>query len=643
MTLGSPSALSYRALCVGLFLGIFVAFVGPFFTLYLRASNTGGGFFTNPMSHFFFFVLVGLVNAVLGRINRRLAFSRGELVTIFVLMTLGNQCLTLVHFWVPMMSGPYYFASETNDWANVLHPFLPSWVAPYEMEGVRAFFEGTYGEETGRLWRVWINPVLAWAPMLIAMHAATLCGMVIIRRQWSERERIIYPLIQVAGAMVQDDERQSLLKPFFRNPVMWLGFAIPFAVGIMQGLNAYYPYIYRPTLSWNIPLPGQVSMNLILSFVALGFFFLINLQVAFSLWMFSMINLVQKGIYNTIGVAHKAEPVLSVWSYDLPSLVHQSMGAMIVLVLGGLWVGREHLANVLRKAFGGDAGVYDGDEVLSYRGATFGLIACAAVMAYWLNQSGIPMLGVLAFLFVVFIVFVALTRVVVEGGVAMLYTPLVAPDAVLSAFGTPFYGPTGILGLTVARIWSNDIFNFAMPHCANGLKLCERVAGSKRPLFWFMLASMILGLFAAMAMTLYLGYRYGAINMSERHFVWLAQYIYEYAAARIAEPVGPDWSGWFHTGVGGLVMGLLLVAQRIWVWWPLHPIGYPVSSVFSWMAFNAFLAWLAKSIVLKYGGPSLFKGVRPFFLGMIMGQFAIYGVFWVIDSFTGMVGNYLQQ
>jgi hypothetical protein len=57
------------------------------------------------------------------------------------------------------------------------------------------------------------------------------------------------------------------------------------------------------------------------------------------------------------------------------------------------------------------------------------------------------------------------------------------------------------------------------------------------------------------------------------------------------------------------------------------------------MAFNAFLAWLLKGVVLKYGGPRLYRTVRPFFLGMILGQFAIYGVFWVIDSFTGMVGN----
>ena len=637
------SVLTRRALFTGLFLALFIAILGPYYTLYVRGSNTGGGFYTNPMSHFFLFLIVGLFNVGLGAVRRTWAFNKAELVTIYILMTLGNQALSLAFYWGPILCGPYYYASGENDWVNQIHPYLPHWIAPYQLDGLQNFFEGSASGASDALWKIWIQPFVSWLPLLVAIHLATLCMMVLLRRQWAERERIIYPLVQVAGPMIQDDERSSLLKPFFRNPVMWCGFALPFAVGILQGLNAYFPYFPDVQLRTSLPLPGNVSMSIIMSFVALGFFFLINLEVVFSLWLFSLLNLVQKGIYNTLGIAHKAEPALSVWSYDLPSLVHQSMGAMIVLVLGGLWVAREHLWHVARRAFCNAADVDDSDEIISYRGAVVGLLVGVGVMAFWLWLSGIPPLGVFAFLFFVFIVFVALTRVVVEGGVAMLYTPLVAPDAALSALGTSFFGHSGIVGLTFTRIWANDIFNFAMPHCANGLKLSEQIQGSRRPLFWAMLLAILLGLIGAISMLLYLSYTYGAVNMSDRHFVWLAQYVFEYAAARIAAPLGPDWSGWLHTGIGGLVMGFLMVAQRQWVWWPLHPLGYPVSSVFSWMAFNAFLAWLLKCLILKYGGPRLYHAARPFFLGMILGQFAIYGVFWLIDPFTGMVGNYLMQ
>ena len=88
-------------------------------------------------------------------------------------------------------------------------------------------------------------------------------------------------------------------------------------------------------------------------------------------------------------------------------------------------------------------------------------------------------------------------------------------------------------------------------------------------------------------------------------------------------------------------MILLLLARRFWTWWPLHPVGFPISSTLHWIAFNAFLAWLFKGPVLRYGGIAGYRSVRPFFLGLILGHFAIFGIFWIIDSATGMTGNRL--
>ena len=637
------SFLTARALCIGLVLAFVVAFTGTWLSMLVQGSNTGGGFFTNPLSHFVFFLIVGVFNVAVGAVNRSWALGRGELVTVFILMMLGNQSIKIAFYWAPLLSGPYYHASAENNWAQQIHPFLLDWILPNDGESIRAFYEGGSVHDEPGLWKVWIRPFVFWFPMLLAIHASMLCLMVILRRQWAERERLLYPLIQVAGSMIQDDERESLVKPFFRSPVMWLGFAVPFVIGSLQGLNAYFPDFPEVRTSTTLPLPGGVSIPLILSIVALSFFFLIKLEIAFSLWVFSLLNYLQRSVFNILGIGASPEPVLSAWNYGPPTVVHQSMGAMVVLVFGGLWVAREHLGDVLRKALFDARDVDDSDEIVSYRVAVIGAVASLAVMAVWLYLAGMPLLGVFALLFFSYVIFLALTRVVVEGGVAMLYTPLVPTDAALSALGTSCYGAYGIMALTYSRIWANDIFNFAMPHCANSLKLSEQVPGSRRPLFWTSLLAMMLGLVGATAMLLYLAYTYGAINMSRITFLWMTRYVYEYAATHIYQPVGPSWTGWLHTGIGGLAMAFLMAAQRFWVWWPLHPIGYPVSSVFSWMGYNAFLAWACKAVVLKYGGPRLYESIRPFFLGMIVGQFAIYGVFWVLDSFTGMVGNYLMQ
>ena len=55
--------------------------------------------------------------------------------------------------------------------------------------------------------------------------------------------------------------------------------------------------------------------------------------------------------------------------------------------------------------------------------------------------------------------------------------------------------------------------------------------------------------------------------------------------------------------------------------------------------FSIFLVWLVKLAVMKYGGPALYRRTRPLFLGLIMGQFVVAGVWLIIDNFTGMTDN----
>ena len=84
-------------------------------------------------------------------------------------------------------------------------------------------------------------------------------------------------------------------------------------------------------------------------------------------------------------------------------------------------------------------------------------------------------------------------------------------------------------------------------------------------------------------------------------------------------------------------MALLVVARHTLLWWPLHPIGYPIGAV--WLMgqlwFSIFLAWLIKLLAMKYGSPGLFRRAWPFFLGRIPCQFSIAGICFIIDFFKG--------
>jgi hypothetical protein len=60
------------------------------------------------------------------------------------------------------------------------------------------------------------------------------------------------------------------------------------------------------------------------------------------------------------------------------------------------------------------------------------------------------------------------------------------------------------------------------------------------------------------------------------------------------------------------------------------------------MWFSVFVAWLIKAAILKYGGSQLYIFLRPFFLGLILGELVVAG-FWVfVDFFTGMQNNHME-
>ena len=88
-------------------------------------------------------------------------------------------------------------------------------------------------------------------------------------------------------------------------------------------------------------------------------------------------------------------------------------------------------------------------------------------------------------------------------------------------------------------------------------------------------------------------------------------------------------------------MGGLMAAQHRFLWWPFHSLGFPISCVFGSMWFSVFVAWLIKSTVLKYGGLTLLNRLKPFFLGLVLGEAVAAGTWILIDYVIGMQNNYL--
>ena len=103
-------------------------------------------------------------------------------------------------------------------------------------------------------------------------------------------------------------------------------------------------------------------------------------------------------------------------------------------------------------------------------------------------------------------------------------------------------------------------------------------------------------------------------------------------------------------GMGLIVLGAALMGGLYWLrthflGFPLHPVGLALSqvSMTRHMWFSVFLAWLIKVVALRYGGPHVLGRIRPFFLGLILGQFTSVAVWHFIHFLTDVTGQRLYS
>ena len=642
---GTKSGVTLRAFLTGLVCSALVAGGTQYGEIFLRSSRMSDDFSTGGALFVFFFLVAG-VNVVLKLLGPRVAFTPAELILVYVMMMTSCAVtgMGLTHYQIPLMATLPYFATPENDWANLVAPFVRDWMVVEDPLACKYFFEGL-PEGASIPWGQWLRPLAFWSVFFAAFYFAMVALMVILRRQWIENERLIYPIIRAPLDMIGGDRRRGLLSGFFKNPLMWLGFAIASIITSSIGLHAYHDFI--PSL--NVLYPGvtlpmlreSIQLRFMISFPVLGFAYLINQDVAFGLWFLDVLAKCLNGVFNTVGVYLR----LRVNHYGGSSGIFSStaIGAMLTLVLYGAWVARAHLKDVARKAFSRAPEVDDSDEILSYRNALLGLLVSAAVMLVWLNAAGLPLWAGALFLFISFVIFIAISRIVVEGGMAACRAPLIAPNFMLYAVGTPALGAQGVTALGYTYGWSSDIRTFLMASIANGLKLLddERFRGRKRRVFGCVFASLAVSMVVSFGLMLRLAYDVGGVNIHGWFCLGANLLPFNLVSTVVSRPIDLTWGMWMNMGFGASAMGLLTFLRYKYLWWPLHPLGLTVagSRVMDWTWFSIFLAWLVKIAVLHYGGPRMFRALRPFFLGLVLGQFVSVGAWTLIDAFTGMTDN----
>ncbi len=308
---------------------------------------------------------------------------------------------------------------------------------------------------------------------------------------------------------------------------------------------------------------------------------------------------------------------------------------------------RRSLGGAVRKAFGGGRDVDDSNEIVPHALAFWGLLASLGVMVAWMCvYTGMTVGWAAVTVAVAMLGLLAATRMIAEGGLVFVQFPMMMQSFIFRMAGQSTLGPANLMGLSWTGTWVGDIRVIMMPAFANATKLADHARLRQRSLTWLFTIAIVVGLLASAFSVLYVGYTRGGAKTSSWIFGAVGRDWFDQISAvniptkeqvRQGQTAGDEYrsSRVWATLVGAGILGFLAVMRARFLWWPLHPLGFPfaIMPAMQKMWLSIAIGWLAKTIILRYGGAVLFRKLKPVFFGLILGQFVTAGLWYVFYFF----------
>ena len=597
-----------------------------------------------------FLIVLVLVNPLLKRLWHRLALDRREVLMIYVFLTVATSMAGcgIARFFINTIPVPFYFDTPENNFAEY-HKYIPDWMVPHDTETIRLLYEAS---DTGAIpWRPWLVPLAAWGLFFLALWVTMMAMLVIMRRQWSEREKLTYPLLYLPLEVTEGLNTNTLLVNFFRNPVMWVGFGISSIYNITNIINTYNPgfqslgkYYDIGALFTERPWSALRPLQLHYRPEMIGFGYLVSTEVALSVWVFYLM-LRSQAVLAALGGLDVS---------GFPFVQEQGIGAYIGLFFVLIWVARAHIGDVFRKAVYGAPEIDDSDEPMSYRTAVVVLILGLAVVLGWVWYAGMALWVAGLYFFLILAVGLVYARIRAEVGVPLIWM-------------FPYYQQYKVIKYTlgsrplfVGNSWSTlsifstlvflsrGYFPSLMGYQIESFRLAHDTNIKQRHMSWLLISALVVGFYVAIWLHLRAYYMYGAGGLTALAG-WgsgIAVQEYEQLTGYAAAHAPPDPWRIGATG-GGLAFALILTALRmLFLRFPLHPLAFGMATSYGSLIWGSFfIVWLVKSIVFKLGGMSSYRRLIPGFLGLALGHYFSAGmVYALIGTFLlGTTGSSRRQ
>ena len=569
--------------------------------------------------------LLATLNLALQRWRPAWAFSPGELIAVYVAIAMSVGLTGSVWCWggniAPTIAYPIWMASPANQWDHLLLPNLPPGLTVADRDALEGFMIGHSTPYRLDVLRAWAQPALWWTAWVAAVLWVVLCFSVIVRRRWSQEEKLPFPLTAVPLHLAEPRQR------LFGSPLWWLGLGLSSALGLLGVLNLFLPSLPTVTtyldltnfLTNNRPWDAIRTTSLSWSPWDIGLSYLMPVDLAFSLLVF---NLLWRAEY--VG-ARLGGWLTNAWG-GFPYGDQQVIGAYLSLMAVVFWLDRRYLSQVLRRALGLPSAADDSGEAFTYRAAVFGGLAGLLFLWWFLFRAGMSTLIALPFLALLFLMISAMLRMRAHIGPPSHWMYGTMPEFVLTQFpGTRAIGPRGLGLIALLRPFMYEQNSHPAPIQLEALRMADQAAFSPRLLVLVMVAVVPLTMLSYFWASLHVGYDYGLAGKAYQDMVFVCRQTSDKLDDWLRAPGAPNWSGVEAIGLGFTVTAALMYLKLRFPLWPLHPVAFPLA--FSWTIDSMIPAvaatWTFKVLLLRYGGLRAHRRALPFFLGLLAGDAAL--------------------
>lgn len=639
---GPCRGVTARAVLIGAAGVAAFSLANPYLAFDLNTWSAGSGsLLGGPIQALFLLVLL---NGALLRWRPRWALKTTELLVVYAMLVVSVGWLIQggLPFWVSYTVYPFYMATPGNDWQHLIWPHIPAWLQLSRPEAVLWYWEGK-PEGAGVPWHAWLRPAVAWTAFTAALMLAMFCLSALLRKDWIERQRLTFPLVDVPLSLAGGAKTPSLGTSLMRNRIFWIGFAVPAAMALIRWLHRFFPnvpalelwameagrYFSGLGLPWNVLSGIRVTID----WAVIGISALLPTEISLSLWLFYVLAKVQLVGWAVCGITPG-----SARSFVNPEtfIAFEEAGALIALAAVLLYESRHAIIGGWRGLVRRTAENEDPYEPLPGRCALLGFLAANAFMSWFGVHTGMPWWAFAVMMGIYYLVVLMATRLVAAGGVMFVHTGFYLRQLLVSILGTPALGPSSlVMSAYFVGIYADDPANLAMPQMMNTFKLGHTGRIKGQALSRAAAVAIVVVLAASLPALLAMLYHGGSSRLGWWPFYSPAVWVFGEVDTFLRGPQPAD--NWLRLAMG---IGAAIGAGLIWLHahvpgWPVSPIGFVIASGWGtnyvlWA--SAFVGWLLASVIKRWGGLRLYRVIRPAFLGLVLGDILGGGLFSVIDT-----------